>query len=90
MEKHRNLLGKLEAAKEKAAEKANLMEFEVTITETLQKKVTVSAISQCEAEEMVQEAWDNGDHILDADHFTGAKFDAVPVQRVLPTRSEER
>ena len=53
--------------------------YAVTITETLQKTVTVMATDQCEAEEMVQDEWDNQDHILDADHFKGVRFEAVPV-----------
>ena len=56
--------------------------FEVTITETLQKTVTVTANDQCEAEEMVQDEWDNQDNILDADHFKGVKFEGVPVGQV--------
>jgi len=72
-----SLHDKLEAAKEKAA----LREFDVTITETLQMTVTVMAADQCEAEEMVEAAWNNSDYILDADHFVGADFDAAPVKR---------
>lgn len=53
--------------------------FEVMITETLQKTVTVTANDLCEAEETVQGEWNNQDHILDADHFKGVRFDAVPV-----------
>ena len=57
------------------------MKYEVTITETLQKKVTVTAADPCGAEEIVQDEWDNQEHILDADHFKGVRFDAVPVGR---------
>ena len=77
---------KLEAAKEKTA----LREFEVTITETLQTKITVEAKSQSEAEGMVEDGWNGNEYILDADHFTGVKFEAALVKRELPGRGEER
>jgi len=77
---------KLNAAKDKAA----LREFEVTITETLEKVVTVTAANQCEAELLVNGQWDDSRYILTADDFTGVKFNAVPVTPVLPTRGEER
>jgi len=79
-----SLKDKLEAAKEKAA----LREFEVTITETLEKVVTVMARNQCEAEEMVQDEWDSQVHILDAEHFTGVKFDAAPAKPELARGSK--
>jgi hypothetical protein len=56
-----------------------LQTFEVTITETLQQTVTVTAVDPCEAEEKVEAEWNNQDHILDADNFVGAKFTAVPI-----------
>jgi hypothetical protein len=79
---------KLSAAKEKAA----LREFEVTITETLQKTVKVMAKDQCEAEEAVQSQWDDEIHVLDADHFKGVVFSAAPAakEHKLARRGEER
>ena len=56
------------------------MYFDVTITETLQKKVTVRAIDQPEAEQLVQCAWDNAEHILDSGHFTDVAFTAEPAE----------
>lgn len=85
MSEHKTLQEKLASGKEKAA----LREFEVTITETLQMKVTVTAKDQSEAEQMVNDAWDNSDYILDAEHFIGASFDALPVTRE-HSRSAER
>ena len=55
--------------------------YTVTITETLQQTVTVTASNQHEAEEMVQEEWNNQDHILDADNFVGVEFTASPANR---------
>ena len=51
-----------------------MKEFEVTVTETLQKSVTVEAATREEAQAMVEEMWDKGDVVLDADNFIGADF----------------
>ena len=51
-----------------------MKEFEVTITETLQKSITVEAATKEEAQAMVEEMWDKGDGVLDAVHFVGAEF----------------
>ena len=50
--------------------------YEVTITETLQKTVTVEADSREEAERQVEESWNNSECILDADSFVGVDFSA--------------
>jgi len=72
-------LVEVDGAAPPATDEGSAGNYEVTITETLQKTVTVMATDQCEAEEMVQDEWDNQDHILDADHFKGVRFEAVPV-----------
>lgn len=51
-----------------------MKEYEVKITETLEKTVTVQAASRAEAEEKVEEAWNNSEYILDSENFVGAKF----------------
>ena len=71
-----SMMEKLGAAKEKAA----LREFEVTITETLEKKVTVMAGDRLEAEQIVNDEWDDSVHILDDSHFIRAEFKAAPVK----------
>lgn len=53
-----------------------MKKFEVTITETLKKKVEVEAETQEEAEQIVTDDWYKGEHILDADNFTEVVFDA--------------
>lgn len=53
-----------------------MKEFEVTITETLQKSLSVEASSKEEAERMVEDMWKSGDVVLDADHFVGAEFNS--------------
>lgn len=50
--------------------------LEVTITETLKKKVEVEAETEEEAKQIVTDDWYKGDHILDADNFTEVEFEA--------------
>ncbi|MDO4649679.1 MAG: DUF3846 domain-containing protein [Eubacteriales bacterium] len=54
-----------------------MKEYDVMITETLQRKVTVEASSQLEAEQMVTDAWDHQDYVLGAEDFTGVTFNTV-------------
>lgn len=56
--------------------------YEVEITETLQKKVTVEATSQLEAEEMVTDAWNREDYVLDSGDFVGVDFKTVGEQEI--------
>lgn len=81
----KSLLTELEANKKKAA----LREFEVTITETLEKTVTVEAANELEATELVETEWRNSDHILDADNYVGVTFNASPVKKEL-SHDQER
>ena len=46
-----------------------MKEFDVTITEKLQAVVTVQAETAQEAEQMVNDQWRSGDHVLDAENF---------------------
>ena len=55
--------------------------FSVTIIETLKRKVTVEAVDQCEAEQLVSDRWDDEQYILTADDFHDAKFDAVLIDK---------
>lgn len=50
--------------------------FEVTITETLERKVIVEADSPEQAEEIVSDRWYESDYILDADDFISVCFEA--------------
>ena len=47
-----------------------MKKFDVEITETLQRKVSVEAASQEDAERMVMQAWNNRDYVLDSGDFT--------------------
>ena len=51
-----------------------MKEFDVNITETLEKSVTVQADSRAEAEEKVKQAYYDSEVVLDADNFTGVQF----------------
>ena len=82
----KTLQEKLEAAKEKVA----VREFEVTITETFQMKVTVEAKDQAEAEQIVNDKWNECEYLIDAEYFTGAAFNAVPVKAERSHGNEER
>lgn len=50
--------------------------YEVTITETLQRTVTIRADSLAEAEGITETGWNNSEYVLTADDFVEAKFDA--------------
>ncbi len=51
-----------------------MKEFDVTITETLEKKITVEALSKDEAEQAVRDMWNDEDIILDADDYIDVSF----------------
>lgn len=53
-----------------------MKEFDVTITETLRKTVSVEAASIEEAEQFVSDQWHSSEYILDADDFEGVTFSA--------------
>ena len=63
-----------------------MKEYEVTIHENLELKVTVKAVSAAEAENIVRDRWKCSDYILDSDCFTDVQFTA----RKMPSRSRER
>lgn len=48
--------------------------YTVTIKETLEKVVEVKANSKSEAEEIVNDEWNNSEHVLDADSFKDVTF----------------
>ena len=58
-----------------------LRQFKVTVTETLEKTVTVKAENQIEAEQIVSDDWRTGMYILGAENFTGVEFEAVPIEK---------
>ena len=65
-----------------------MKEFDINITETLEKTVTVEAENREEAEEKVQQAYYNSEYVLDSENFTGVKF-AVEEEREIPLEQKE-
>ncbi|MCD7955257.1 MAG: DUF3846 domain-containing protein [Lachnospiraceae bacterium] len=51
-----------------------MKEYDVTITETLEKTVSMKADSKEEAEEKVRQGYYNSEYVLDADNFTEVDF----------------
>ena len=51
-----------------------MSKFNVEITETLQKIITVEAENEQEALWKVEDMWKNGECILDSENFMGADF----------------
>lgn len=51
-----------------------MKEFNVIITETLRKVVTVEAETAEDAKDMVDAAWHNSEYILEAEDFAGVEF----------------
>ena len=58
-------------------EQLKMKEFDVKITETLERTVTVNAVSQEEAEIMVHDQHSQGDHVLDVNDYTGVDFQTI-------------
>ena len=53
----------------------------VTITETLEMELELSAKNAAHAEEMARDGYRLGSYILDASHFTDVDFNTKPIQR---------
>ena len=51
-----------------------MKEYDVTITETLEKVVTIEAESKEEALKLAEEMWKNADIILDAENFADVDY----------------
>lgn len=51
-----------------------MKEYDVKITETLERTVTVQAESREEAQEQVEQKWNDSVYVLDAEDFTHADF----------------
>ena len=61
-----------------------MKEFEVEITETLQRTVVIRAGSRAEAEVLAEEMWNNEEFVLGAEDFVGAEFSAVSEKEITP------
>lgn len=54
-----------------------MKQYDVEITETLKRTVSVEAASREAAEQMVTDAWNHEDYVLGAEDFTGVAFKTV-------------
>ena len=63
--------------------------FDVEITETLQRTVSVEAASQEEAEKIVTKAWNNEEYVLNSADFVGVDFKTVGEQELSENRKME-
>ena len=66
-----------------------MKEFDIKIKETLEKTVTVQAENRQDAEEMVRQAYFDGEHILDADNFSEVDF-SVDAEREVQLENQEK
>ena len=62
--------------------------FDIEITETLQRTVSVIADSREEAEQMVDDGWHNGDYVLDSEDFIDIDFKTVGEKEMSKDKKE--
>lgn len=65
-----------------------MKEYDVKITETLEKTVSVEAESREAAEEQVKAAYYNSEYILDSENFTGVEFGTQAERDIQHEQSE--
>lgn len=66
-----------------------MKEFEIEITETLQKTVKIRAESRKEAEAIAQEKWNRCEIVLDSENFIEADFSTISEKEIKPKRKDE-
>ena len=66
-----------------------LKEYDIKITETLEKTVTVKAESMEAAQAKVEEEYYNSEHILDSENFTGVDFSAEAERKIVQEQKEQ-
>lgn len=66
-----------------------MKEFEIEITETLQKTVKIRAESREEAEAIAQEKWNRCEIVLDTENFIEADFSTISEKEIKPKRKDE-
>lgn len=66
-----------------------MKEFEIEITETLQKTVKIRAESREEAEAIAQEKWNRCEIVLDSENFIEADFSTISEKEIKPKRKDE-
>lgn len=66
-----------------------MKEYDIKITETLEKTVTVKAESMEAAQAKVEEEYYNSEHILDSENFTGVDFSAEAEREIVQVQKEQ-
>ena len=66
-----------------------MKEYDIKITETLEKTVTVKAESMEAAQAKVEEEYYNFAHILDSENFTGVDFSAEAEREIVQEQKEQ-
>lgn len=66
-----------------------MKEYDIKITETLEKTVTVEAASREEAEEKVRQAYYDSEYILDSENFTGVDFGTEAEREIVQEQKEQ-
>ena len=66
-----------------------MKEFEIEITETLQKTVKIRAESREEAEAIAQKKWNRCEIVLDSENFIEADFSTISEKEIKPKRKDE-
>lgn len=66
-----------------------MKEYDIKITETLEKTVTVKAESKEAAQAKVEEEYYNSEHILDSENFTGVDFSAEAEREIVQEQKEQ-
>lgn len=66
-----------------------MKEYDIKITETLEKTVTVKAESMEAAQAKVEEEYYNSEHILDSENFTGVDFSAEAEREIVQKQKEQ-
>ena len=66
-----------------------MKEYDIKITETLEKTVTVKAESMEAAQAKVEEEYCNSEHILDSENFTGVDFSAEAEREIVQEQKEQ-
>ena len=67
-----------------------MKEYDIKITETLEKTVTVEAASHEEAEEQVRQAYYDSEYILDSENFAGVTFDTEAEREIVQDQNNLR
>ncbi|KUO71733.1 MAG: hypothetical protein APF77_07995 [Clostridia bacterium BRH_c25] len=64
--------------------------YQVEINETLCMTVEIQAENAHQAEEMVRQAYNNQEYIIDAEYFTGVEFTSLEKEMDVQCRKQKR